>query len=168
MIIDLTELMLALVAGVFSILGPVAAYWFTQHIKDQQAADVVQNAVRNALGAMQQAAEAGIKATHPNIMLPPGTPPKLATGVQYVLDHAGGEADRLGIDTSAIADKINAQIGLKNIATNEAIAASPLPPMPKPLDPVPTDLSPLTKAQNVPALGSQSVVQGVALSPRQG
>lgn len=143
MIIDFTEIMLAIVAGVFSILGPVAAYWFQQHVKDQQAAQVIQNAVHNALGAIQQAAERGIRSSH-------------QVGVSYVLDHAGEEAARLGISSAAIADKISAQIGLQHISTNAAIAASPLPLAPKPLDPVPNPD------------GSQNVASFVALSPQQG
>ena len=59
----------------------------------------------------------------------------MAAGVQYVLDNAGDEAARLGITQEKIASKIDAQIGLANIVTNQATAASAAP-SPAPLDPV--------------------------------
>jgi hypothetical protein len=55
--------------------------------------------------------------------------------VQYVLDHAGAEATRLNLTPIAIADKINAQIGLAKIVSpttptvmlGPPVAATPIP-----------------------------------------
>ena len=54
-------------------------------------------------------------------------PEYLAPGVQYVLDHAGSEAERFGLTPESIADKIVAQLGLKNMETNLAITAAATP-----------------------------------------
>jgi len=113
--IDLTGIAVSVVGGFFSILSAVFLAWLQSHMKDKQAALVLQNAVVNALGAMQQAADGAIQSVSLKIPMPPGTPPELGTGVQYVLDHAGAEAARFGITQEAIADKINAQIGLDKI-----------------------------------------------------
>ena len=93
------------------------------HLKDQAAATAVSNAVKNSLGAIQQAATSTVIAYHPTVTVP--VTPQMAAGVQYVLDNAGDEAARLGITQEKIASKIEAQIGLANIATNQATAVSP-------------------------------------------
>ena len=126
-----------MVGGIFSIIGIVFAWWLQNHMKDQQAALTVANAVKNSLGAMQQAATAGIQAARPSIALPPGAPPQLATGLQYALDNAGDEAKRLGITPEVLAQKITAQVGLANIATNIAVAGNATSAVPAALDPTP-------------------------------
>lgn len=135
MTIDLTGIIVAVIGGLFTVIGSVFLAWLQAHIKDKDAAATVNNAVKNSLGAIQQAATAAVTSYDPRIKLPPGAPPSIAVGVQYVLDHAGDEAKSIGITSDAIASKINAQIGLANIATNTAVAASP-GATPKPLDPV--------------------------------
>jgi hypothetical protein len=135
MTIDLTGIAVSAIAGIFGVVGPVFLYWLQQHMKDQAAAIVIGKAVTNSLGAIQQAAEQGIRSANPHLMVA-GIPPSLAPGVQYVLDNAGPELARFTeITPDAIAAKISAQIGLKAIETNIATAASPAP-TPKPLDPV--------------------------------
>jgi hypothetical protein len=134
--IDFTTILNTIVAGVFSVLGIWLTLFVQSHVKDQAAGVTVAAAVKNSLGALQQAAQAGIAQADPRLAIP-GVGPALASGVQYVLDHAGPEAARLGITPVAIADKISAQIGLSNIATNLAVSSSTSPLVAKPLDPVP-------------------------------
>jgi len=135
--IDLTGIAVAATGGFFSILGLVVAAWLQSHIKDQAAAVVVANAVKNSLGAMQQAATVGIKAADITVKLPAGTPPLMAVGVQYVLDHADEERKRLGITNELVLGKVNAAVGLAAIATNLAVAGNDTSATPRPLDPVP-------------------------------
>ncbi len=133
--IDLTGIAIATVSGTFSILAIVVPAWLASKMKDKAAAAVVSEAVKNSLGALQQATTSEITAFHPQIA---GVPDALAPGVKYVLDQAGPEAARLGITPAAIAQKIEAKVGLANIATNLALTASPAPIVVAPLDPVPT------------------------------
>ena len=141
MTVDLTGIAVSCIAGIFGVVGPVFLYWLQSHMKDKQAAVVIGNAVSNSLGAMQQAAEAGVTSLHPQIA---GVPPSLAVGVQYVLDNAGPELARYtDITPQMLAAKINAKIGLASIAANIATAASPAP-TPKPLDPLPSVPTPAT------------------------
>jgi len=133
---DLTGIIVAVIGGVFSIAALVVGAWISSRMKDAQSAAVLGAAVKNALGAMQQAAAGVITAQHPTITIPPmpGASPQLAVGVQYVLDHAGGEAARFGVTPDAIADKISAQIGLvKLAAAAPAGLAVPLPVIRSPL-----------------------------------
>lgn len=132
--VDLTGIAVAATGGFFSVLGIVIPLWISSHIKDKTAAAVVSTAVKNSLGAVQQAATSELDALRPQL---PGVPPALAPGVNYVLDQAGPEATRLGITPVAIAQKIEAQIGLANIATNLAVTASPAPIVAPPLGPLP-------------------------------
>lgn len=133
--IDLTQIVIATIGGIFLIINGVFAAWIQSHIKDQAAAANLATAVKNSLGAIQIAADQGVTTAHPGILLPAGTPPSMAVGVQYVLDHAGDDANRLGVDTPMIISKINAQLGLQNIATNIATASSQAP-SPRPLAPL--------------------------------
>ena len=128
---DLTGIAVSILTGIFGVLCIVLPLLINARIKDAQAAATLGTAVKNSLGAMQLATEGVVTNLHPTIVLPiiPGAPPQLASGVQYVLDHAGPEAARFGITSAAIADKINAQIGLTNIEANLAVAVSPLKPI---------------------------------------
>lgn len=130
MVVDLTGVAVAVVGGVFSILGPVALAMVNSHIKDETARNVLDKAITNSLGAMQQAAEASVAAARPSI---PNVPDHLAPGVQYVLDHAGGELSRLGVTPEAVAGKIQARMGLANIQHNLAVTASATPTVAHPL-----------------------------------
>jgi hypothetical protein len=133
--IDLTAILNTLILAAFSIVGTVFLAWLRSHMQDQQAAATLGNAVSNALGALQQAAQAGVAARFPRPVQLPGVPSEMTVGVQYVLDHAGAEAARFGITPTGLADKISAKLGLAQIATNIATASSPAA-TPRPLDPV--------------------------------
>lgn len=136
MTVDLTGVSVALIAGVFSILSIVIPILIQQHFRDKTAAADVSAAVRNALGAMQQAATGAVMVAKPHIDMP-GIPESLQNGVQYVLDNAAVGVARAGLTPEIIAGKISAQIGLKEIATNLAVAGSPAAVVPDPLGPVP-------------------------------
>jgi len=150
MTIDLTGIAVSIIGGIFTIVGIVFTAWLQSHMKDQAAAVTVASAVKNSLGAMQQAATQAVVVMNPQARIP-GLSPTMQVGLQYTLDHAGDEAARLGITPVALADKINAQVGLANIAANLATASSPAPtppplaavPMPPVVKPAPT-LAPLT------------------------
>jgi hypothetical protein len=103
-------------------------------VTDTQARSQLEDALDHSLGAIQQAATLGIKSAAPQIAVA-GITPQMSTGIQYVLDHAGAEAKRFGITPAMLADKITARIGLANIATNQATAASNAP-SPLPLAPL--------------------------------
>jgi hypothetical protein len=121
--LDLTGIIVASIGGVLSLVGIVATALINSRVKDKQAAAVLEAAVKNSLGALQQASEQAIPALGPNLTIP-GVPATLQPGVQYVLDHAGPEAERFGITPPAIAAKIDAQIGLTKIAA--IVAATPV------------------------------------------
>lgn len=122
--IDLTGIATSVIAGIFGLLAIIIPLVINSHVKDQAAAATLNNAVKNSLGAIQQAATTGIKAMAPSVNLPSSTPPDIVVGVQYALDHAGDEAKRLGITQDMLASKISAQIGLAKIQANVAGTAT--------------------------------------------
>lgn len=134
MTLDLTGVAVAATGGVFSIIATALSVWIASHVNDKAAAARLASAVQNSLGALQQAATSAITIARPSI---PDVPASLAPGVQYVLDHAGDEAARFGLTNRAIAQKIEAKIGLANIATNIAVSGSATPTVVTPLSPVP-------------------------------
>lgn len=109
--INATAVVVALIGAATTIIGTVATAIINKYVKDAKAAAVLSNAVTNSLGAIKNAEEAHL-ATSPITLAIPGVTPAVATGVQYVLDHAGDEAARFGITPEAIVDKINAKIGI--------------------------------------------------------
>lgn len=129
-VIDFNGIIIAVVGGFFSLIAAIGTLWVQQHIKDKQAADTLGNAIRNSVGAIQQAAVIGVGQLNTKVALPTGTPDELKIGLQYALDHAGDEAKRLGITQDLIIDKVKAQIGLAHIDAATAAAAAPaLPPL---------------------------------------
>lgn len=129
MTIDLTTVLVSIITGFFGILAIVIPAIINARLKDQAAAATLGTAIKNSLGAMAQAAVAEVNAAHPTVSLPATIPAKMAVGVQYVLDHAGPEAERFGITPAAISDKITAQIGLVALAKAPVIFTPvPLPP----------------------------------------
>jgi hypothetical protein len=118
--VDLTGIAVAAVGGFFSVLGLVVSIYIQQRVKNQDAAATLEKAVANSLGAIQQAATTGIQMAAPKVNLPVGTDPRVVVGTQYVLDHAGTEANTLGVSTELIAGKVAAKIGLANIAATTA------------------------------------------------
>ena len=120
--IDFTPIVVAIVGGLFSVIGSVFLLWLQSHMKDQAAAATIGAAVKNGLGAAQNAIDAGLTAHPLQATLPAGTSPAVAAGVAYVLSQAGPEATRLGITPGAIAAKVAAQLGLVKAAAAAAPA----------------------------------------------
>ena len=149
--IDLTQLLLALITGAFSIAALVIPYIINARLKDKQAAEVLSNAVINAIGAMRQAADGSVRALAPKVMIP-GLSPDIAVGVSYMLNHAGEEAARFGITPEKLAEKINARIGVEKIAA-DAGAVLVTPPVPV----VPPVTSTLATAP-IPGVGGQPMM----------
>jgi hypothetical protein len=143
-VVDLTGIACSVIAGAFSLLSVLLPLLINARIKDKQAADALCTAVRNSLGAMQQSATMAAHILHPEASIS-GIPVTLQPAVAYVLEHAGAEADRLGVTPERIASKVQAQIGLQEIKTNVAVASSPVPIVPDPLGPVPV-VTPLAAA----------------------
>lgn len=136
MTIDLTQIILAIISGVFTILGIIITAVVSKYVKDKQMAALLTNAVANSLGKLQQVAEGEVTDLTVTI---PHVPPELTPAVQYVIDHAKDALDHFGITPEAVADKITAQIGLKNITANLALNTSG-PVAVKPLAAVPRNL----------------------------
>jgi hypothetical protein len=139
--INYTTIAVAAVGSVFSIISAVAVALINKYVKDRGAAEVLNAAVTNSLGALQKAAEGEITAAAPTVTLPPELQ-KYAPAVQYVVAHANSERKRFGITDAAIADKIKARMGLANIAHNLAATASDTPEKVKP------PLSPVDEVDN--------------------
>ena len=134
---DLTGIAVSLIAGLFAVLGPVLLAIIQSKVKNQQMRDLLATTVQNSLGKIQQATEAQILSA---AVLHPKLSPRLAVGAQYVADHAAEAIDHVGVTPEAVADKIEAQIGLAHIATNLAVSGSATPAVPGPLDPVPVTI----------------------------
>src|ERR1700721_619851 len=125
-VVDWTPIVVAVVGGCFSVIGTVFLAWLQAHMKDQTAALALGNAVKNSLGAAQNAVDAGL-VSHPlQTTLPAGTSPAVAAGVSYVISQAGPEMTRLGITPDAVAAKVAAQIGLSNVPTVAPVMAAPV------------------------------------------
>jgi len=118
--IDLTTLMVAIVGGAFSVIGIVATALINSKMRNANDAATLTKAVQNSVGAIQQAAD-GIISTYKPTVTVPGVSPALAAGVQYVLDHAGEEAARLGVTPESVADKVNAQLGLVKLGASPVV-----------------------------------------------
>lgn len=134
MVVDLTGIAVAAVGGFFSVLGLVLVAIIQLKLKDKAMADLLASAVRNSLGKIQQATEAQIRDAQ---FLHPTLPPDLAVGTQYIVDHAPEALEHFGITPAAVADKVEAAIGLTEIQNNIAITASAAPVIVRPLAPSP-------------------------------
>lgn len=127
--VDLTALLTAIVTGILGVIGTVLSIVVpivvNKYVQDKKAAEILEKALRNSLGKLQQAgvdlASDAIRNYRPGLPIPAALQP----GLQYIADHAAEEANRLGISQESIADKIVSRIGLENIATNKAATASP-------------------------------------------
>ena len=107
----------------------VAAFgaWLKGHMQDQAAAAAITQALNNGLGAMQQAVQKGV--TNGAVK---------QAGIDYVKATvpAALARDPAANTDALIGERLDARVGLANVATNQAIAASPLPISPAPLAPV--------------------------------
>lgn len=136
MLIDLTGIAISFMAGFFGVLAVAVPSLVDRHMRRAQARDVLRHAIRSSIGALQQSGTMSgqLLAGGGDI---PGVPTKLQPAVRYVMENAGAEMDLLDLTPERIAHKVLAQIGLTQIATNQAIASSAAPIVPDPLGPVP-------------------------------
>lgn len=93
MVIDITpvlteaaNLIIPVVVGAFSL-------WLRKHLLDKWAADLVDKTLPDAVALMQSATDGELQKLHPHLDLPPGS---IATGVQFMVDHAGDALTRIG------------------------------------------------------------------------
>lgn len=139
--IDFTPIINSAMAVIATLILGAFAAWQSKHQKNAAEAATAQTALQNALGAMQQAVQKGLTA-HPLQVNLPGISPALGAGIQYAIDQGGPAIGKLSLEE--VADKLNARLGVKNIQTNLATAASPAP-SPAPLaavEPEPNALVP--------------------------
>lgn len=135
--ITLAGIAVAAVVPITTILGSVAIALVNKYVKDAAAAKLIDGAIASSVGTIQQVAQGAIKTVDPSLAIP-ARYAAYAPGVQYVVDHAGDELTRLGVTPEAVAERIEAKIGVLNIAHNIAVAGNSSPPEPPPLSPVPT------------------------------
>lgn len=122
--VNLTALIQAVVGFLLTVVAGVATALVNKYIKDSSARDVLDKALQNSLGALQQAAQGAIAANKPTVDLPAALS-SYASAVQYVIDHAGDEAKRFGLTPEDLAQKIEARLGLLNVQQNVAATAAP-------------------------------------------
>jgi hypothetical protein len=106
------------IAGVFSVLGIVITILCNKYIKDAQMRSVLEAALQNGLGVLQQAAKDGVQLeADPKVeaQLPPTTSPQMTAAVQYVVDHADEAVKRFDIAPTMIAQKLVARAGVQDL-----------------------------------------------------
>ena len=129
--IDLTGIASLIASLAFAVLLRVGYAFIRAHVHNQWLADMLDRELGNALGMMQQATQVEINTASE---LHPTLNPLTAVGVNFMLKHATEAVQNMSPDM--IADKIDAKVGIASIATNLAVAGSPTPDVPHPLDPV--------------------------------
>lgn len=117
---DYTALAVSVIGGLLTVVGTVGVALINSRMKDKQAAQTLDNALTNSLGAVKNAIDAEVK-THPLQATIPGISAPLAAGVQYALGHAGNEVARFGITPEALADKIAARMGRQTVVAAVAV-----------------------------------------------
>jgi hypothetical protein len=137
--IDFTKIMTWFFDATVPIIFGFIAEVIRSHLKNKRMAELLANAVVNSVGKAQRYGEKGIATWSPRVEAT-GLNPQMMTALQYVLDHAAEAVayfqKRGQMSDGKIADKIDAQIGNKNIDSNIAVAASPAA-TPSPLAPLP-------------------------------
>jgi hypothetical protein len=141
--IDPTPIIVALINLAFPAVAAVATYLINHHVKNQQMATLLSNAVQNGVGYIQQQTIKGLPKDKLEIQAPN---PDIAAGVQYVLNNASEAITHFNIPTDRISQKLEAKLGLAEIATNLATTGAPAPILAGPLAPVPTGRIELPKS----------------------
>lgn len=112
---EIANVLIAVVAGVFSVLGVIAPIMVNKYVADASARASLSTAIQNALGAIQQAITPGVKAPGQGTV-DPGVKPELAAGVDYVQNHVPAAVARFKLTPAQISDKIDAQVGLMKLS----------------------------------------------------
>jgi hypothetical protein len=124
--IDLTAILVAAIAGFFGVVKLLAAWWLERRVKDATMRELLEKALDNGLGVIQQAASG--EAVRIDPQLRGVVPDKLLPGVQYVIDHAGEALSHFRITPELVAEKLIARWGKKEIETNIAVTANAATP----------------------------------------
>lgn len=133
--ISFTEIIVSLIGTAGVVITAIAVALINRKVQDSVLREVLANAVKNGIGAIQQGATNMVRQADPQLVT--GLiPPRLVPGVQYVLDNAGEAVARFGQTPELIASKLVAQLGLGEIETNLAVSASPPPIAIPPMTPV--------------------------------
>jgi hypothetical protein len=125
-----TPIIVAAIGGVFSVLGVVVTVLLNKYVKDAQMRDVLETALQNGLGVLQQAAKDGVQLkVDPKVeaQLPAGTSAPMTNAVQYVLDHGGEAVERFDVSATMIAQKIVARAGVQEMQTGIPVDSNALP-----------------------------------------
>jgi hypothetical protein len=113
-----TPVIVAAIGGVFSVLGIVITILGNKYVKDDQMRKVLETALQNGLGVLQQAAKDAVQLhADPKVeaQLPPTTSPQMTAAVQYVVDHADEAVKRFNIAPTMIAQKLVARAGVQDL-----------------------------------------------------
>ena len=133
--INFDGVLTALLDQLWALIGVVATYLINRNVKNQQMATMLSNAVQNGLGIIQQRTASAIKSGKHDAST--GSP-DIDAGVRYVLNNAEEAIRHFKVPQERIAQKLEAKLGLAEIATNLATTASPAPVIAGPLAPTPT------------------------------
>ena len=125
--IDWNSLIQTVAIAFLPVIATAFGVWLRGHIKDQAMADALAGAADKAVGAVQQAIQAGASPQQARL-----------AGIEYVKTVAAPAVayNPAGATDAIIGAKVEARVGLANVATNLAIAANPTPAAPPPLAPV--------------------------------
>jgi hypothetical protein len=132
--LDLSAVLVAIVSTAGALILGIATALINRHMTNSAARANLLHTLGDAVGYAQQSATTAIGILDPRISAL-NLPPTVAAGVQYTLDHAGADAARFGVTVPLLTQKMVARIGLANVATNQATAASDAP-SPSPLAPL--------------------------------
>lgn len=161
-VIDWTQIIMAVVTTLIPVVGGIATYLINKHIKDKQLRDVLENALNNGLGIIQQVSSGVSYKTSTN--LKGVVSDKLVPGVRYVQDHASNAVARWKLTPNDIAEKLVARAGVNEIKTNLAATSSASSPV---VVPPLTPSSPVTEKElpNRDELNPKSEVAVVGVVP---
>jgi hypothetical protein len=134
-VVDFSPLINSLIGVIATGILAIFSAWLSGYLKDKQADAAIESALKNGLGAMQQAVQSGLS-IHPLQVQMPWISAAMGAGIQYVVNQVPSELLRRDMSKDQVAEKLDARLGVQNIATNVATAASP-GPTPQPLSPIP-------------------------------
>ncbi|QPF87574.1 hypothetical protein IC762_15340 [Bradyrhizobium genosp. L] len=133
--VDFTSIIVALINLILPAVGGIATYLINRNVKNQQLAEQLSNAVKNAVGIVQQNIDEALKNNPAVVKLQRGDA-AFQKGVDYVLQHAAEAISHFKIPEQRVAEKIEAKIGLAAVETNRAATESSADGFNGPLAPV--------------------------------
>jgi hypothetical protein len=121
--LNMTDIIVSIIGGVFTIIGLGATYLINKTISDANAKVAFNTQLAASLGALQQTAKGIVTEINPTITVP-GVRAEYQPAAQYLLDHVGAEIKQLAISGPLLDSHIAAALGNKEIDANIAIASS--------------------------------------------